>query len=280
MDSSSHPPPERPALPAAPQTLWKRLTGTRRGAAGLGIVAAALLLWPFSGLSWVPWLAGLAVLVLLAVLRLDRLLSGWVWHVGGLVVVAGLMVSTTPWAWALAASIGVLVAGLFRLPAWRLAAVGAVLCLASGVAFTLAGVRTAEAARAENRAANEQTYALTGERTPERVLPALLEGIVQGDATAVCGLLDVPARDAFTAAAGAPDCAAAVAAFRSAAGTTVGDYEDLDTSTAETGGTWVTDGCRTAWAGPALGGPDLGRVVVRRSPPPGGTYFLAGFAPC
>jgi len=280
MDSSPRPQPGRPALPPAPQTLWKRLTGTRRGAAGLGIVAAALLLWPFAALSWIPWLAGLATLVLLAVLRLDRLLSGWVWHVGGLVVVAGLMVSTTPWAWALAASIGVLVAGLFRLPAWRLAAVGTVLCLASGVAFTVVGVRSGEQARADNRAANEQTYALAGERTPERVLPALLEGIVQGDATAVCGLLDVPARDAFAAAARAPDCASAVVSFRSSAGATVGDYDELDASTVAAGNTWVTNGCRTVWAGPTLGGPDLGQVVVRRSPPPGGTYFLAGFAPC
>jgi hypothetical protein len=206
--------------------------------------------------------------VLLAVLRLDRLLSGWVWHVGGLVVVAGLMVSTTPWAWALAASIGVLVAGLFRLPAWRLAAVGTVLCLASGVAFTVVGVRSGEQARADNRAANEQTYALAGERTPERVLPALLEGIVQGDATAVCGLLDVPARDAFAAAARAPDCASAVVSFRSSAGATVGDYDELDASTVAAGNTWVTNGCRTVWAGPTLGGPDLGQVVVRRSPPP------------
>lgn len=280
MDSSPPPRPERPALPAAPSTLWTRLTRTRRGAAGVGIVAAALLLWPFAGLSWIPWLAGLGTLVLLAVLRLDRLLSGWVWHVAGLVVVAGLMVSTTPWAWALAASIGVLVAGLLRLPAWRVAAVGAVLCVASGTALVLANARADEEARAESRAANEQNYALTGERSPERVLPALLEGIVQGDATAVCGLLDVPAREAFTAASGAPDCTSAVASFRSTAGGTVGDYDDLEASTAAAGDTWITNGCRTAWAGANLGGQDLGQVVVRRSPPPGGTYFLAGFAPC
>ena len=71
-----------------------------------------------------------------------------------------------------------------------------------------------------------------------------------------------------------------VAALRPAAAASVGDYDDLDATTTAVGDTWVTDGCRTAWAGGGLGGRDLGRVVVRRSPPPGGTYFLAGFLPC
>ena len=124
MEPRPDPPPwlPPPLLPAArtparacgsapPSFPWQRLTRTRRGAAGLAIGSAALLLWPFSGWSWIPWLVGLGVLILLRLLRLDGLLRGWVWHVGGVVVVAGLMYSTGPWAWALAASIGVLVAG-------------------------------------------------------------------------------------------------------------------------------------------------------------------------
>ena len=51
---------------------------------------------------------------------------------GGLV---GLMLNTGPWDWALAASLGVLLAGLVQLPWWRLAAVGAVLCLLAGVGW-------------------------------------------------------------------------------------------------------------------------------------------------
>jgi len=123
-----------PATPR-PTFTWQRLTRTRRGAAGLAIGSAALLLWPFAGWAAIPWLVGLGVLVLLRLLRLDGLLRGWVWHLGGLVVVAGLMYSTGPWAWALAASIGVLVAGLLQLPWWRLAAVGVVMCAVSGVGF-------------------------------------------------------------------------------------------------------------------------------------------------
>ena len=106
-----------------------------QGAAGLAILAAALLLWPFAGWFWIPWLAGLVVLVLVALLRLDRLLHGWSWHLGGLAVLVGLMLNTGPWDWALAASLGVLLAGLVQLPWWRLAAVGAVLCLLAGAGW-------------------------------------------------------------------------------------------------------------------------------------------------
>src|SRR3712207_6445478 len=99
------------------------------------------------------------------------------------------------------------------------------------------------------------------------------------DATAVCGILDVAAEQDFVRASGAPDCRAAVEAFRSAAGAALG-YERLDASTVEVGGAWLTDGCRTAWAQPALGGPGLGRLEIRQAPPPGRSYFIAAFRPC
>lgn len=274
----SLPVPTGSSAPTPRAALWKRLTRTRRGAAGIGVLAAALLLWPFSGLSWIPWLAGLAVLVLLALLRLDRVLHGWTWHVAGLVVVAGLMVSTSPWAWALAASLGVLLAGLLRLPAWRLAAVGAALCLVSGAAFAFTTYQVRQEARAQNDRENTASFALAGERIPERVLPALLEGIGQGDVVAVCGLMDEEARAGFVAAVGSPDCASAVTALQRAGAAP--EYEDLQATTVPDSGGWVTDGCRTPWADDRLGGPELGRVLIRQSPPPGGTYFLSGFAPC
>src|ERR1700754_3150634 len=136
----SEPPPAAPPPepPARPRFDWRRLARSRRGAAGLAVLVAALLLWPFSGLSWIPWLVGFGALVVLRLLRLDGLLRGWVLPLAGLVVVVGLMMSTGPWAWALAASIGVLIAGLVRLPRWRLAAAGGVLCLAGGVGFAVA----------------------------------------------------------------------------------------------------------------------------------------------
>src|SRR5918997_3298260 len=95
-----HEPGEPPRAPRDPHR-WRRLTRTRRGAVGLGIVAAALLLWPFAGWFWIPWLAGLAVLVLVGLLRLDRLLGGWSWHVGGLAGGAGVVLGTRAWGWGL-----------------------------------------------------------------------------------------------------------------------------------------------------------------------------------
>ena len=126
--------PARPGPPTGPPAWagWRRLTRSRRGAAGLCIATAALLLWPFAGWSAIPWLIGIGVLVVLRLLRLDGPLRGWAPHLGGLVVIAGLMYGTGPWAWALAASIGVLLAGLAQLPWWRLAAAGAVFCVVSG----------------------------------------------------------------------------------------------------------------------------------------------------
>ena len=267
-----------PPTPPRPSFTWQRLTRTRRGAAGLAIGSAALRLWPFAGWSVIPWLVGLGVLLLLRLLRLDGLLRGWVWHLGGLVVLVGLMYSTGPWAWALAASIGVLVAGLLQLPWWRLAAVGVVMCAVSGVGFGFSTYQTQEAQRAQDAAENAQSYGLQGERTPERVVGALLENIAQNDVPAFCGLLDDQARADVMRVTGAGDCPAALATFRSRASNP--PYQHLDATTVQDGAGWVTDACRTAWAGPALGGRALGRIDVRKSPPPGGTYFVSRFLPC
>ena len=258
---------------------WRRLTRTRRGAAGLAIVAAALLLWPFAGWFWIPWLAGFAVLVLVAVLRLDRLLRGWTWHVGGVAVVVGLMLRTGPWDWALAASIGVLLAGLVQLPWWRLAAVGAVLCLVAGVGWGVDRHRAAQEAAAQQAQQARESFSLLGERTPQRVLPALLESIGQADVGGACTLLAPEARAEFARAAGAPDCAAAVAHFHAAL-PRVPPLRDLDAPVLVTPGGTSVDGCRTIWASTGLGGPSLGVIDVLQTPPPGQTYFVSGFRPC
>jgi hypothetical protein len=243
------------------------------------IVVAALLLWPFAGWSWIPWLAGLGAMVLLRLLRLDKLLRNWDLHLAGLVVVAGLMLSSGPWSWALAASIGVLLAGLAQLPWWRLAAVGAVLCLVSGVGFGITQVQAEQRAAEQQAQASAENFTLVGERTPQRVLPALLEGIGQGDVPAVCGILDDQAERDFVRVSGAPDCRSAVAAFKAAAGAAP-KFEDLPATTTQAGASWLTDGCRTVWAKAPLGGPALGRLDIRQSAPPGRSYFIAAFQPC
>ena len=273
------PPPEPPRPPETPAHRWRRLTRTRQGAAGQAILAAALLLWPFSGWVWIPWLAGLVVLVLVALLRLDRLLHGWSWHLGGLAVLVGLMLNTGPWDWVLAASLGVLLAGLVQLPWWRLAAVGAVLCLLAGAGWGVDRYRAEQERAAQEAQRSKENMSVLGERSPERVLPALLEGIGQGDAVGVCGLLTESARNRFIQAAGAPDCAAAVAHFHAAL-PHVPPLRDLDAPLVAEAGTTTVDGCRTVWVSPDLGGSALGGLQLAQAPPPGATWFIRGFAPC
>jgi hypothetical protein len=274
------PPPVVPDPPSEepPARRWRTLTRSPRGAAGLAIAAAALLLWPFSGWSWIPWLVGIALLVVLRLLRLDGLLRGWVLHLGGVVVVAGLMYSTGPWAWALAGSIGVLLAGLVQLPMWKLAAVGAVLCVISGVGFGWTSYRTAEQQREIESHVGDPMRSALGEGQPGRVLPALLQAITIDDVDPMCRLLTQPAEEAVLAATRAPDCAAAVGILhqRVPSGTTVNE-RTLPQPVLVSGG-WSVNACSTPWATAA--GPELGIVLITQKDPAVKRFVASGFARC
>ena len=267
-------PPSKPR----PTFTWQRLTRSRRGAAGLAIGTAAVLLWPFSGWSLIPWLVGIGVLVLLRLLRLDGLLRGWVFHLGGVVVVVGVMYSTDPWAWALAASIGVLLAGLLQLPWWRLAAVGAALCVVSGVVFGISGYHTAQVQREIESHAGDQLRSRLGESRPGRVLPALLQAVAENDPDPVCRLVLPAAETALLTAAGTTDCPAAVAVLhgRAPAGS------DVDTTTLPqprvVAGGWEVDACPTAWATAA--GRGVGVIAIGQTDPAVQRYDVTGFKPC
>lgn len=280
------PPAVLPGVPAPPPTAsprpafsWQRLTRTRRGAAGLAIGSAALLLWPFAGWSWIPWLAGLGALVLLRLLRLDGLLRGWVWHLGGLVVVAGLMYSTGPWAWALAASIGVLVAGLLQLPWWRLAAVGAVMCAVSGVGFGISTIQTQRETAAAEQQVQRELQAQQGAARPQGVLPILLNRIAQNVPGPICdNLLAEPARAALAASTGRPDCEGAVAAL-SAQVVDRSRYAAATAPMVQTSAGFDVNACAMTWSSGRVAGPGLGKLEIAKKP--GGTsYYVAALSPC
>jgi hypothetical protein len=271
------PPPPVPARAGTPQTGWPRFVRTPRSAAGFAIVAAALLLWPFAELSWIPWLIGFVALIVVRLLRLDGVLRGWDVHVAGLVVMAGLMISTTPWAWALAASIGVLIAGLVRWPAWRLAALGAVLCVLTGSGFVWSRVQTEREAAAAYAPVQERSRQDQGAPRPNGVLPILLNRIAQGSPDALCdNLLAEPVRASFAAAAGRPDCDAAVRAL-AAQVVDPGRYADAVAPTRPLPDGLVVDACALDW-GPRPAGPQLGRLTITAVAP--ARYAVTTFQPC
>jgi hypothetical protein len=256
---------------------WKRYVRTPKAAVGFGLLAAFALLWPFSGFSVVPLLVGLGALVVLRLLRLDGILRGWDLPLGGLVVVVGLMWSTGPWAWALAASIGVLIAGLFRLPAWQLVAVGAVLCVVTGVGFGFSQYRTAEQQRADLSAGNDPERENLGESRPDLVLPALMKAISLDDADPVCRDLRQPAEDALVAAVSAPSCAAAVTALHQRLPGGTYDRSTLP-QPVQTATGWEVDGCSSVWA--TTVGRQLGRIQIVKTASDVGRYAVSGLAPC
>jgi hypothetical protein len=272
------PPSGNGSRPARPRFDWRRLTRSPRGAAGLAVLAAALLLWPFAGFSWIPWLIGIAALVVLRLLRLDGPLRGWDIPLACLAVVIGLMMSTGPWAWALAGSIGILLAGLAQLPWWRLAAVGAVLCVVSGIGFGLSVHQDRiELEQAQARAGDPMRVQL-GETRAARVLPAILTAMQEDDADPVCRLLTPPAEAQLLGAVGASNCSDAVAELhRRVSGVPGQDDKSLPQPQASSDGL-IVDACSTAWSSAA--GKALGRIVIMQTDPAVQRFAVRGFAPC
>ncbi|MGH8917265.1 MAG: hypothetical protein ACRD0H_02835, partial [Actinomycetes bacterium] len=268
--------------PPGPRFNWRKLARSPRGAVGLAVLAAALLLWPFSGLSWIPWLAGLGALVILRLLRLDGLLRGWDIPLAGLVVVIGLMWSTGPWAWALAASIGVLLAGLAQLPWWRLAAIGAVMCVASGVGFGFEAAHKASVAAAAKEADISEARGQIAEEA-DRVLPILIQTVTGRvpDPELLCNLLNPAAEAQVVRAVGSDNCAAAAAILHSRLQNQPRSQLKPPAGPPRTGPiqqSYVLDGCATAWASAA--GNELGRVVVELVDPNQRTYAVTSFRDC
>jgi hypothetical protein len=275
----SQPPPQGPR----PRFGWRRLTRSPRGAAGLAIAAAALLLWPFAGWSWIPWLAGLAAMVLLRLLRLDKLLRNWDLHLAGLVVIAGLMLSSGPWSWALAASIGVLLAGLAQLPWWRLAAAGAVMCLVSGVGFGISQYRAEQKAIAERQVTSQQNQGQIAEQAGQilRILDQTITGS-QPDPGLLCDILAPAAEQQLATAVQAADCRAATQVlYDRLRGTDTGRPQNSIPPGANQQPppqTMVLDACQRPWA--KATGPALGKVTIQLVNATQKSYLVSGFGAC
>lgn len=285
--------------PSAGGGAWASLRARGwRPAIGVGIAGAALLLIPFFLFPtldpdkpvdqwWPPFAIGLGTLVLLALLRLDRLLKGWTWHVAGIAFVGALVVFTkdNPWAWALALSLGLLLAGLLRLPRWQLLVAGAVVCAVSIVGFAITASRiTAAEAQKEIQAGNEVRATVGGVPNAQEV-PPLLDRVISGrvaDPQPLCRIVAPAAETQLTAATGTADCAAAVAAVwqkrESAGGPTPQTSVRSDAVPMTSERTYTLSTCGSAWA--AAAGSQLGRVTVAWTNDDARRYSVTGFEPC
>jgi hypothetical protein len=256
--------------------------------AGLVLLAAIGLLWPFADWSWWPIVAGLGVLIVLYLLRLDRLLLGWAPHLAGLVVVVLMAARSDPWAWGLAAGIAVLGVGVARLPDRRVLVVGAGLVLVFGLAYGVAHYRTAQQRQADQAHAAGQQASNVLAIAPELLPRVLARGIATGDGRTTCDLLGAPAGAQFASAAGAPDCASAV---RQLAGQVV-DAQAYASPRLPPGaltkvpgapgqpGTGILDGCQASWgAAASRPGPPLGQFTLRQFEQ-GDRYLITGYTPC
>src|SRR5581483_2851405 len=136
---------------------------------GVVLLVAIGLLWPFADWNWWPVVAGLGVLVLLYLLRLNWLLLGWARHLAGLVTVTLLLGRTGPWVWGFAAGLALLGYGLVRLPDWRPAAVGLALTAVFGIGYGVSQYRT-DAQLAQEHAATRAEQAAGVMATPAELL--------------------------------------------------------------------------------------------------------------
>ncbi|BBG05448.1 MULTISPECIES: hypothetical protein [Pseudonocardia] len=278
--------PTGPGPDGDPWAHWRKLRPrTVRGASALGLVGAAVLLLPFlddPDRWWVPVGLGFGTLLLLTLFRLDRLLNGWAPHVAGVVLVGALLQATArnPWAWGLALGVGVVVAGLLLLPRWKVLAVGGVLLVVSGAGYTFRSAEIRQDQARIDAQAGAQMRAALGVDRPQLALVALDTGVADGNPARVCRLVQDPAIEQLRLATGAATCEDAIAVLHSrvpsdAPITTPDRQSDPDVPP---GGSTVVDGCDTAWG--AAAGPQLGTVVLTRTPAATPTFQVSSFTPC
>lgn len=266
-----------------PWAPWRRLRPrTVRGATALGLAGAAVLLLPFlddPGRWWVPVGLGFGTLVLLALLRLDRLLQGWAPHVAGVVLVAALVNGTreNPWAWALALSVGVVVAGALLLPRWTVLAAGVVLLVVSGVGYSFRSAEIRQDQARVDAQAGAQFRTDLGVARPQLALVSLDTGVASPNPARVCRLVQPAALDQLRAATGAAGCEDAVAVLhgRMPAGAQVTVPDRRPDPEVAVGATTAVDACGSAWGAAA---PQLGRVVLTRTTTT--TFQVSAFTPC
>jgi hypothetical protein len=255
--------------------------------AGLVLLAAIGLLWPFAGWSWWPILGGFGTLVVLYLLRLDRLLFGWAPQLAGLVTVVLLAARSDPWAWGLAAGIAVVGVGLARLPDRRVLLVGGGLVLLFGLGYGVSHYRTAQQREAEQAQQAARQAGNVVAMAPELLPRVLAKAIATGDVRTACDVLGSPAGGQLASSVAAPDCPAAIRQLAAR----VADPDAyasprvppgaLRKQLAEVGqpAIAVLDGCQLSWFTRTPPGPALGRLTLRQYQQTD-RYLVTAYRPC
>ena len=272
---------------------WARRLRPRsvRAAAGLGLLGAAVLLYPFAAAAsqddnyawWLPIGLGVGTLALITLFRLDRVMFGWAPHVAGLVLVGTLVWQTSlnPWAWGLAVGVGVALAGLLLLPRWQVLAVGAALLVVAGIGYQFRSAELTEQRAQMDAQAGEQMRTVLGVGRPQLALVSLDSGVADNNPRRVCRLVQDAALGQILQATAAPSCEQAVAVLHGRVAGSPGRETTPDRNpdpTVAPGATTVVDGCSTTWG--TATGPAMGRVVLQRTDAPSTTYQISGFQPC
>jgi hypothetical protein len=249
--------------------------------AGVVLLAAALLLWPFANWSWWPVVIGFGVLVVLYVSRLDRLLFGWAPHLAGLVAVVLMAARSDVWAWGLAVGLAVLGVGFTRWPERQVLAVGAALVVVFGAGYAIVHYRTATERHTEQARAAQAQATNVMAISPDLLVLALTNSIAGSDAPTACALLGGPAGGQLASSVRQPDCPSAVGALASRV-TDASAYRAASlpagSVTKRPDHTVTVDACRPRWPAPAPG-PPLGRFTLRQYQG-GDRYVVTGYAPC
>jgi len=156
----------------------------------------------------------------------------------------------------------VLLAGLAQLPWWRLAAVGVVLVLVSGVGFGITRYQQEQKAIAERQVTSQQNQGQIAEQAGQilRILDQTITGS-QPDPDLLCDILAPTAEQQLSAAVPAADCHAATQVlYDRLRGTKTGIPQNSVPPGANQQPppqTMVLDACQRPWAKAA--GPGLAR---------------------
>ena len=172
-----------------------------------------------------------------------------------------------------------LLAGLVQLPWWRLAAVGAVLCLLAGAGWGFDRYRAAQERAAQEAQTSQQNRGRLGVVRPNLVLQVVLSSVGRGDVGPVCGkLFSEPAQAPFAASTGAPDCVGAVRALAAQVDDPAA-YARGRAPSSQDGDVLTVDACRLQWTAGATPGPQLGVLTVGRVGAET-TYVVTAFRAC